>query len=171
MTIRPSVGDDRGAITALYPDAFPGEDLLPVVGKLMDMPSGVLSLVAVDGETIVGHVSVTDCRLTDADARLALLGPLGVASAYQKQGIGGALVREGHIRLRKAGISHVFVLEDPAYYGRFGFVVETGVAAPFDLPVSWRDAWQSVALDSDAGTPHGTLSVPEPRNDRALWAP
>lgn len=171
VAIRPGVFDDRAGIEALYPDAFPDEDLLPVVRQLLDMRYGVLSLVAVDGEAIVGHVIFTDCGLSDADARLALLGPLGVVSARHGKGIGSALVREGHERLRQAGITHVFVLGDPAYYGRFGFAAETGVAPPFELPVSWRDAWQSLALDNAAKPPRGRLSVPEPWNDRALWAP
>lgn len=171
VAIRQGAPDDSDGIEALYPDAFPDEDLLPVVRKLLDMPSGVLSLVAVEDGALVGHVIFTDCGLSDADARLALLGPLGVASARQGQGIGSALVRDGRERLRQAGITHVFVLGDPAYYARFGFAPETGVATPFELPVSWRDAWQSLALAAAARPPRGTLSVPEPWSDPALWAP
>lgn len=171
VAIRQSVPEDRDGIEALYPDAFPDEDLLPVVRELLDLPSGVLSLVAVEDGAIVGHVVFTDCGLTGADARLALLGPLGVVSARHGKGIGTALVGEGHDRLRKAGITHVFVLGDPAYYGRFGFAAETSVAPPFPLPDDWQGAWQSFALDAGTLTPRGTLAVPEPWNDRALWAP
>jgi len=171
VTIRQSAPEDRDGIEALYPDAFPDEDLLAVVGKLLDMPSGALSLVAVEGETIAGHVIFTDCGLSGSDARLGLLGPLGVVSARHGQGIGSALVRQGHDRLRKAGITHVFVLGDPAYYSRFGFAAETGVAPPFPLPDEWQGAWQSLALDAGVPIPRGTLLVPEPWDDRALWAP
>ena len=57
----------------------------------------------------------------------------------QKQGIGGALIREGH-RLLAARFPLVFVLGDPAYYTRFGYSVDA--AAAFESAtralISWR---------------------------------
>lgn len=45
LNIRESVQDDIGAIESLYPEAFPDEDLLPVVHELLRTPKIVLSLV------------------------------------------------------------------------------------------------------------------------------
>ena len=45
----------------------------------------------------------------------------GRARRATASGIGGALVREAHIRLKQAGETLAIVLGDPAYYGRFGY--------------------------------------------------
>src|SRR5690606_35916628 len=49
------------------------------------------------------------------------LAPLAVLPAYQRAGIGSALVHAGLERCRDVGWSAVFVIGDPAYYSRFGF--------------------------------------------------
>ena len=53
------------------------------------------------------------------------LAPVAVHPSFQKQGIGSALIREGLDRAKKDRWRCVFVLGDPAYYGRFGFRVES----------------------------------------------
>ncbi|WP_041375702.1 GNAT family N-acetyltransferase [Polymorphum gilvum] len=177
--IRPSRPADRAAIETLYPQAFPDEDLLPVVRDLLDHGEGVLSLVAAAASAepapdLVGHVAFTPCSLAGTAERLSMLAPLAVAPAWQRQGLGRALVREGVRRLAEAGVTRVFVLGDPAYYGRFGFEPERGVQPPYPLPEEWHDAWQSLGL-GDTGRPgsplRGTLAVPEPWRQPALWAP
>jgi putative acetyltransferase len=62
------------------------------------------------------------------------------------------------------------VLGDPAYYARFGFRPERGVAPPFPIPEAWAEAWQGLALAPDAPAPQGRLTVPAPWADPALWA-
>jgi putative acetyltransferase len=54
-------------------------------------------------------------------------------------------VRAGLERSRAIGTGAVFVLGDPAYYGRFGFVpADTfGLGCPFDAPA---EAWMLVEL-------------------------
>ena len=49
------------------------------------------------------------------------MAPLAVEPSFHGTGIGGALVREGHLRLKEAGEKLAVVLGDPAYYGRFGY--------------------------------------------------
>lgn len=169
--IRESQPYDIAAIEGLYPDAFPDEDLLPLVTHLLGEPTGVLSLVATDGKSVVGHVAFTTCSIADVPAKVALLGPLAVATARQKQGIGTALVREGIKRMAAADASHIYVLGDPAYYARFGFTAETGVAPPYPLPEEWRGAWQSLSLGDSGKSGKGTLSVPKPWRDATLWGP
>ena len=41
--------------------------------------------------------------------------------AFQKTGIGSALIEAAHRALRMAGETLSFVVGDPAYYGRFGY--------------------------------------------------
>ena len=158
----------RGAIEAIYSVAFPDEDLLPLLRALLDGRAPVLSLVAVCGGTVVGHCLFTHCA---AGGRpVALFGPLAVAPARRGEGHGSALVREGLARLTTAGAVRVCVLGDPTYYGRFGFVVERWIATPCPIPDDWRPAWRSLAL-ARGSAPGGTLEVPAPWCDPALWSP
>lgn len=168
--IRPGMPADRAAIEAFYPAAFPEEDLLPLLRALL-VADGVLSLVATaDDGQVVGHVAFTDCSVADDAARAVLLGPLAVTPARQGRGIGSALVRAGLDRLAAAGPARVFVLGDPAYYGRFGFAAEAGVIPPYPLPDEWAGAWQSLALGGAGAPPPAPLSVPPVWQDPALWA-
>lgn len=171
IEIRESQPDDLAAIEKLYPDAFPDEDLLPLVRELLREDAIVLSLVGMADEALVGHVIFTDCSLAGRPDKAALLGPLAVASVRQRQGVGSAIVRAGLQRLEDAGTKHVYVLGDPAYYGRFGFEPEDGVAPPYPLPEEWQGAWQSLSLGADKPSLHGELSVPHPWRQPALWAP
>lgn len=54
IEIRESVPGDLASIEVLYPDAFPDEDLLPLVRELLQDASGTFSLV--------GSAVVTDSR-------------------------------------------------------------------------------------------------------------
>ncbi len=169
IDIRETRPDDTGAIETLYPDAFPDEDLLPVVTALHEEDSGVLSLVALADNAVVGNVIFTMCGIEGRPEKAALLAPLAVASARQGRGVGTAVVHAGLQRLRESGVSLVYVLGDPAYYSRFGFEREDGVAPPYRLPEEWAGAWQSLRLDGGTPDLQGKLSVPEPWRQEALW--
>ena len=161
----------RAAIERLYPDAFPDEDLLPLVRELLRETPIVLSLVGIIARSLAGHAVFTTCGTTAGSDKVALLGPLAVAPAWQRQGIGTAMVRAGLQRLENAGVTQVYVLGDPAYYGRLGFVPEAGVTPPYPLPEEWRGAWQSMSLGGAAPPSRGKLTVPPPWRRAKLWAP
>ena len=171
LDIRESQDSDHAMITDLYPEAFPEEDLLAVVRALLGASEGVLSLVAIKGSEFVGHLAFTDCKIDGAQAKVAMLAPLAVAPAFQRQGVGSALVRGGLLRLREKDVSRVYVLGAPAYYARFGFATETSVAPPYSLPDEWREAWRSTPLHSRAPAYAGRLDVPAFWRDPKLWAP
>ena len=171
IEIRDSLPDDLGSLETLYPDAFPDEDLLPLVKELQSEASGVVSLVGLVDRAVAGHVIFTTCGIAASPEKVALLGPLAVAPARQRQGIGNALVRAGLGRMEDAGATRVYVLGDPAYYGRFGFAPDACVAPPYPLPEQWRSAWQSLSLGGDKPDFHGKLSVPQPWRRQDLWAP
>jgi putative acetyltransferase len=171
IEVRESLPADVGSLEKLYPDAFPDEDLLPLVRELQGEGSGVVSLVGIADQALVGHAIFTTCSLVGSTEKVALLGPLAVAPAWQRQGIGSALVRAGLRRVEDAGAKQVYVLGDPAYYGRFGFEPDDGVAPPYPLPEEWRSAWQSLSLRANTPHLHGELSVPQPWRRQALWAP
>ncbi len=171
LEIRESRPDDATGIEQLYPGAFPDEDLLPLVRELLGQESIVLSLVGIADQALAGHVLFTPCNLAEIPETVALLGPLAVAPAWQRQGVGTTLVGTGLQRLESAGMARVYVLGDPAYYSRFGFAPDAGVKPPYPLPEAWRDAWQSLGLRGDKTPLSGQLSVPPPWRRRALWGP
>lgn len=169
--IRESLPNDVTLIEELYPKAFPDEDLLPLVRELLREDSVVLSLVGISDRALVGHAMFTICSIAGRRDKVALLGPLAVAPDRQRQGIGSAIVCAGLRRLEDAGTRQVYVLGDPAYYGRFGFEPDHGVLPPYPLPKEWQGAWQSLGL-RDSGPPLcGKLSVPQSWRRPDLWAP
>lgn len=169
--VRQSGPDDLGSIERLYAEAFPNEDLLPLIKHLLMQEPDILSLVAVTGQALVGHILFTIGSITNNGAKVALLAPLAVTPSRQQQGIGSALIREGLAQLKSAGIAKVLVLGDPAYYARSGFKAETGVAPPYPLPEKWREAWQSLSLSAAPQAGHGQLLLPEVWMQPALWRP
>ena len=170
IEIRESAPEDVAAIEEIYPLAFPDEDLLPVVRDLLHEGAGVLSLVAVVDGAVAGHVIFTRCGIEGTTAEVSLLAPLAVVPDRQRQGVGTALVHEGLRRLEKSDAERVYVLGDPVYYGRFGFLPDDEVAPPYPLPSEWRDAWQSLGLRENSPPLRGKLSVPPSWRDRALWS-
>lgn len=171
VEIRESVQDDWVEIEALYTEAFPDENLLPLVADLMREDPAALSLVATTDLMLLGHVIFTKCHGSGDGAPSALLGPLAVTPARQRRGIGTAIVRDGLHRLEDAGVVHVYVLGDPAFYGRLGFRAETRVAPPYELPPEWAGAWQSQNLIEGERPRSGKLLLPRPWLQPALWAP
>ncbi len=171
LEIRDSTPDDIAAIEALYPQGFPDEDLLPLVGDLLADSSVTLSLVGARQSSVIGHVIFTRCRVIEGGGEAALLGPLIVAPAWQRRGVGAAIVHAGIARLRDLGVSQVFVLGNPAYYRRLGFRKESLVRPPYTLPPEWAGAWQSLTITEAARPLSGKLLLPRPWLRPELWAP
>ncbi len=169
--IRETTAEDIPRVLALYPLAFPDEELRPIVSALLEGTSELLSLAECVGEELIAHVLFTLCGTEERDRTGALLAPLGVLPRLQRQGLGTALVRAGLERLKKMGTRQVFVLGDPAYYQRFGFAPERRVLPPYPIPEEWANAWQSMALGTSAPLPAGRLLLPSPWMDPALWGP
>jgi putative acetyltransferase len=86
------------------------------------------------------------------------LAPLAVEPSFHGTGIGGALIREAHVRLKEAGETLSIVLGDPVYYGRFGY--SHGRAAGFASDYQC-DALQALAWN-DAAPATGSLAYAEP---------
>jgi len=170
LEIRDSVSADFGAIELLYPEAFPDEDLLPLVRDLLPDTAVVMSLVGTIDAQIVGHAIFTRCSIVGDSINAALLGPLVVAPALHRQGIGSAIVQAGFRQLENAGVNQVFVLGDPAYYGRLGFLPDSLVEPPYTLPPDWDGAWQSRSLGEPTTLCAGKLAVPQQWLQPSLWA-
>lgn len=167
FTIRPSAATDRPALMTLYPLAFPDEELRPLVDALLDLGPPVLSLVAEAEGVVVGHVAFTRCGLEGAAAAVAMLAPLAVTPAWQRRGVGKALIEAGCRRLD--AVDGVLVLGDPAYYGRCGFEAGHGIRPPYELPAEWADAWRYRRLRAGQAAPAGLLRPPAVWMQPALW--
>jgi putative acetyltransferase len=156
--LRQERADDAARVRALLVDAFGGPAEAELVDKLRAAGDLVLALVAEMPDAIVGYVAFP--RLTlDLDARsvpVIGLAPIGVATAFQRQGIGSALIHAGLARLTDRGERLVFVLGEPAYYARFGFAVDPEFASPYAGPY-----FQTLRLAPDAPAA-GTVSYPAP---------
>lgn len=169
LEVRESTQGDSDAIESLYPEAFPDEDLLPLVRDLLRDASITTSLVGAFGPRIAGHGIFTKCGVAGSDLGAALLGPLAVAPPWQRQGVGSAIVREGLRRMEGMDLNPVLVLGDPAYYERLGFLPERLIDPPYDLPSEWEGAWQSRRVGDMAAPDPGRLAVPRQWRRRALW--
>jgi len=80
-----------------------------------------LSLVAEIGGRVVGHIAFSPVVISDGSKGWYGIGPLSVASEFQKHGIGKALVNEGLSTLKERGAEGCVLVGDPEYYKRFGF--------------------------------------------------
>jgi putative acetyltransferase len=126
IDIRETSKEDRSALHDLHRRAFGGAVEADLVLALLDGDAPLISLGAYDGERLCGHVLFS--RLEGPPAALALA-PVAAQPELQRQGIGSALIRAGLEKARKAGWQSVFVLGEPAYYGRFGFRAELAAGA------------------------------------------
>ena len=132
MIIRPETPADDDAIRRVVNDAFGATiegDLVAAI-RASDRFVPDLSLVAVSGDQILGHVISS---YVDVETKRVLqVGPLAVAPSNQRQGVGSALMRETIRIADERGEPLLLIEGNPAYYGRFGFTRadEHGIEAP-----------------------------------------
>ncbi len=167
VQVRPGTLSEQDDILALYPEAFPEEDLTGLVRALLDC-EGVLSLTARVGDDLSGHALFTPCSISGSRQTAALLGPLCVAPRAQRQGVGRALIESGAHQLSDLGVSVLLVLGDPAYYSRCGFHERSVIEPPYPLPEAWREAWRMRSL-CERRPNAGRLHVPAPWRAADLW--
>ena len=84
--IREGLPGDLASIEKLYPEAFPDEDLLPLVRQLLKEAPIVLSLVAITDNSLVGHVIFTTCSVAASADQVALLAPARRRARLAKAG-------------------------------------------------------------------------------------
>ncbi|MCV0382830.1 MAG: N-acetyltransferase [Erythrobacter sp.] len=126
MNIRPEQKTDRSAISDVTAKAFAGvehsdQSEPQIIERLRNADALSLSLVALDGTDLIGHVAFSPVKIDGADKGWFGLGPVSVVPERQGGGIGSALIREGLKRLRSEGAAGCVVLGDSGYYPRFGF--------------------------------------------------
>lgn len=113
-----------------------------------------LALVAeIDGEP-VGHVLFTKAKVGKSE--VLVLAPLSVRPLYQRQGVGSALITEGHRIAKTLGYQYSLVLGSELYYPRFGYIPaeELGVIVPDGIPSA---NFMAMKLQANAQPLNGTV--------------
>jgi len=134
VEIRLERAGDEAAIYEVTADAFRGrpyaggyeQDLL---NRLRELGQLVLSLVAMDGDRLVGQITFSPVTLSDGSEPWFGLGPVSVTPECQGQGIGSRLIRAGLDEISARGALGCVLTGNPAYYQRFGFEL-----APNNVP-------------------------------------
>jgi putative acetyltransferase len=99
-----------------------------IIDALRDANVLTISLVAVVGKKVVGHIAFSPVTVSDGSPGWYGLGPISVLPELQKQGIGKSLMREGLSQLKSLGATGCILVGDPGYYERFGFTSPTDLA-------------------------------------------
>ena len=133
--IRPEQPGDFESVHALLLASFGREVEARLVDRLRASGKIFLALVAEENARILGHVVFSKVVTNAEGGELGALAlaPLAVMPAFQRLGIGSALVSAGLERCRLERQARVPVRGDPVYYARFGFVpaVRFGLKCPF----------------------------------------
>lgn len=113
-----------------------------------------LSLVAEADGRIVGHIMFTKANVNGVT--VIALAPLSVLPEHQRQGVGTALVTEGHRIAAQLGYPYSIVLGSEKFYPRIGYqpAKQFGMRAPFDVP---DENFMARKLKDDVPSLCGTL--------------
>jgi putative acetyltransferase len=160
IVIRDETHADVGAIRDVTVSAFKTLAISHhteqfIIAVLRTARSLTLSLVAeVDGR-VVGHIAFSPVAISDGSRDWYGLGPLSVLPAYQRQGIGKALIEAGLSRLESLNARGCCLVGHPEYYRKFGFRNVPGLVLE-GVP-------QEVffALSFDGHFPQGTVTFHE----------
>ena len=111
-----------------------------------------VSLVALDGDKIVGHILFTPAVIEAEGKEIVGMGlaPMAVLPECQRQGIGSKLIRAGLDEMQKTKPPFVIVLGHPEYYPRFGFVRASRYGIFSQYPNVPDDAFMILVYDESA---------------------
>jgi len=126
-----------------------------IIAALRTAKALTVSLVAEMDGRVVGHIAFSPVTISDGTQNWYGLGPVSVLPAYQRQGIGKALIREGLSRLKDMNAEGCCLVGHPDYYRKFGFKNTSGLVLD-GVP-------QEVffALSFHGHTPQGTVAFHE----------
>jgi len=152
ISIREEKPGDTPTIRAINERAFGQPTEANLIDRLRASCDGLLSLVAVDGDEVVGHILFSPTTIEGDRGTITGMGlaPMAVVPQRQRRGVGSALVRHGLAMIREDGYPFVIVLGHPEYYPRFGFEP----ASRYELQSQWDgvpdEAFMIIVFDRDA---------------------
>ena len=160
IVIRTERAADEGAIGEVTVAAFAALHVSHhteqfIVAALRAANALAVSLVAeIDGR-VIGHIAFSPLTISDGTRNWYGLGPVSVLPAYQRQGVGTALIREGLSRLQDIGAQGCCLVGHPDYYPRFGFRNVPGLVVEGVPPEVF------FALSFDGHVPRGAVAFHE----------
>jgi putative acetyltransferase len=147
--IRAATEKDYPAIRAILRHAFGGDDEANLVERLRADGDVLVELVAASDIALQGHILYSPLKIARDGGTIeaAALAPVSVLPAFQRAGIGKALIRAGNTACAEMGLSAIIVLGHPDYYPQFGFSASLteSLEAPFSGP-----AFMALELRPDA---------------------
>jgi putative acetyltransferase len=170
MLVRQETPADSDAVRRVHVQAFarpgPGGPVppeAPLVEELRQTTAFLpdLSLVALIGPEVVGHVMSTRATLGPGEFPVLGLGPLGVLPAHQGRGVGIALMEASIALVDQLGESMIVLLGDPGYYRRFGFesASDYGIEPP---DPGWAPHFQVLTFGAYDPRQRGRFTYAEP---------
>lgn len=146
MRIRQEEEKDYQKVSELIEEAFKGVEYSDhqehfLVERLRKSEAFIpeLSLVAENEKgDVVGHILFTKLKIENGSETFEslALAPVSVSLEFQNQGIGGQLIREGHLIAQKLGYQSVILIGHENYYPKFGYEKTSnfGISFPFEIP-------------------------------------
>lgn len=137
MNIRPETEKDKTAIQEINQSAFETFAEATLVDTLREQCDPIISLVAEEDRTVVGHIMFSPVTLSGSpDLKIMGLAPMAVLPKHQQRAIGSALVQAGLDECKKLGFGAVVVLGHTKYYPKFGFIpaARFGINCEYDVP-------------------------------------
>ncbi len=140
----------RGEVLVLNRLAFGGEDEARIIMALTRDRLDVLSLLAIEGATVAGHIlfSRLEVSVDGREVKAVALAPMAVLPDRQGRGIGSALIRRGLGLLAARGFEAIIVVGHPGFYPRFGF--SAALARHIASPFQGADAFMGLELKAGA---------------------
>ena len=176
MYIRETNDADLNDILFVEREAFNSNKEVNLTRDMLADPSAkpLLSLMAYIEEQPVGHILFTAGHLVNTPKKVTIsfLAPLAVIPKFQRQGIGGALIKKGLELLSKSHVDLVFVVGHPEYYPRYGFTPagKLGFETPYPILEKNADAWMVQALRPGIiGSVSGKVICCNALNKPELW--
>jgi putative acetyltransferase len=158
VLIREERPTDSSAIREILTGAFGRDTEARLVERLRAAGKTSLSMVAEERERLLGHVLFSPIVVERAEQRFVVmaLAPLAVVPAFQRLGIGSALVSAGLARVKTISAAGVLVIGEPKYYARFGFLP----ASRFNIRCPFPDAAEYfMALELTRGSLKGCAGI------------
>lgn len=156
ILIRETIISDFNDIMEVEKLAFGYDKEARLIAELLEDKTAqpIVSLLAFHQNNAIGHILFTRAYFdrTEEQPMMHILAPLAVKPEYQRQGIGGMLIKAGIQKLQKRGSHLVFVLGYKDYYPKFGFVPQAshlGYPAPYTIPEEYSDCWMVQAVSQE----------------------
>jgi len=168
IVIRTEENKDCEAVYQLNMAAFDNGPEAALVDKLRTSCEDYHSIVALEGDLIVGHILFTPVFVDGVSTIGMGLAPMAVLPSHQRKGIGSQLVSFGLDILRKSACPFVVVLGHPEYYPRFGFEL----ASNHGLASQWEgvpdEAFMVIIFDNAASPKAGGIARYRNEFDEAM---